>query len=70
MSALPLPQNIDKIREFWATVAKKNDWHTEPFFVQVWINKSGEITDSVSYPGLDRDYVLNEDDSPVLLENS
>lgn len=60
MSALPLPQDIEKARTFWAGVAKKNGWYKEPFFVQVWVDESGEVTDSVSFDGLNQDYIIEE----------
>jgi len=52
---------IEECRKFWANVAKKHGWHKEPFFVQVWMDKDGVITDSVSHPGLDQDYILDEE---------
>ncbi len=65
MSVLPLPQDIEKARTFWAMIARKNGWYKEPFFVQVWVDDSGDITDSVSHRDLDRDYILDEDDVPI-----
>lgn len=68
MSASPSPQRLEECREFWARVARENGWYKEPFFVQVWVDNSGDITDSVSHRDLDRDYILDEDDSLVLPE--
>ncbi len=56
--------NISKIefdhqKTLWGSVAKNNNWYSEPFFIQVWVNKKGEIVDSVSVRGLDKDYVLD-----------
>jgi len=51
---------IEKHREFWADVAKKNNWHTEPFYIQVWIDENGDISDSVSYISLTEDIVIKE----------
>lgn len=60
MSASSL--TIEQCRQFWAKVAKENGWYKEPFFVQVWVDDNGDITDSVSHQGLNQDYVLNEED--------
>lgn len=60
MSASSL--TIEQCRQFWADIAKKNGWYKEPFFVQVWLDADGNVTDSVSHQGLTRDYVLNEED--------
>ncbi len=57
MSVSPSPQSIEKCRKFWANVAKKNGWYKEPFYVQVWADSRGEITDSVSFDGLQEDIV-------------
>lgn len=60
MSASSL--TIEQCRQFWAKIAKENGWYKEPFFVQVWVDDDGNITDSVSHRGLNQDYVLNEED--------
>ena len=49
---------IEQARTFWATVAKKNGWHSEPFFVQVWLNPDGTLQDSVSTRALTQDHVI------------
>lgn len=61
---LALLRPIEECRAFWADVAKKNNWYTEPFYVQVWLNPDGTIEDSVSTRALTRDVViqLTEDD--------
>jgi protoheme ferro-lyase len=51
---------IEKHRAFWAKIAKANSWYTEPFYVQVWVNENGNITDSVSHIGLSEDIVIEE----------
>jgi hypothetical protein len=58
-TALTLEQQIEEHRKWWAEVAKENGWYTQPFFIQVWIDKDGEIEDSVSYKDMKRDYILN-----------
>ena len=52
-----LQVEINIHREYWAEIARSNGWYTNPFFVHVWVNDNGEIIDSVSYRGLDRDIV-------------
>ena len=51
---------IEKHRAFWADVAKKNNWYTEPFYIQVWIDENGDISDSASHIGLTEDLVIKE----------
>lgn len=53
-------KTIETQRQFWAKIAKENGWYTEPFYVQVWVNEEGEISDSVSTRGLTQDYVIQE----------
>lgn len=53
-----MSNNIEFHRGYWAAIAKQNNWYKEPFYVQIWINDKGEITDSVSTKDLDRDYVV------------
>jgi hypothetical protein len=48
---------LEERREFWADIAKRNGWHTAPFYVQVWQNKAGEIWDSVSHQGMTKDII-------------
>ncbi len=62
--SVPLsPKRLEECREFWASVARKNGWYKQPFFVQVWVDVDGAVIDSVSHQGLDRDYILDEDDN-------
>lgn len=51
---------IEKHRAFWAKIAKANNWYTEPFHIQVWIDKTGNVTDSVSHIDLTKDIVIEE----------
>ena len=55
-----LKKIIDEQRGFWAEIAKKNNWYVEPFYVQIWVDESGNVTDSISYIGLDRDIVIKD----------
>jgi hypothetical protein len=45
-----IANNIEAHREFWKNVAKENGWYREPFYIQVWTNKDGLITDSIYLP--------------------
>lgn len=58
----PEQAKIEQKREIWRQVAKANNWHTTggQFYVQIWATTDGEITDSVSYPGLDQDVLVYE----------
>lgn len=55
-------KDLEEKRAFWAEIAKKHGWYTEPFYIQVFVNKKGEITDSVSFTGLDQDVVVLDDE--------
>jgi len=55
---IPTKAELEKHRKIWAKVAKQYKWYKEPFYVQVWINKKGKITDSVSTKITDRDYLV------------
>ena len=51
-------KDIEAHRAKWAGIARANGWHSTPFYVQIWVNESGEITDSVSFAGLACDLIL------------
>lgn len=52
---------LEDCRAIWADVAKKNDWYTEPFYVQVWIDPDTErIYDSVSHKDMTEDIIVYE----------
>ena len=53
---------IEKCRAFWAKIAKENGWYKEPFYVQVWVDESGEITDSVSFRGMTADIIAEDEE--------
>ena len=53
-------KEIEKHRAFWAKIAKANNWYTDPFHIQVWVDKDGNVTDSVSHIGLTKDIVIEE----------
>ena len=54
--------NLNEHRELWADVAKENGWYKEPFFIQVWCDPDNNITDSVSFRGLNQDIIEKEDE--------
>lgn len=53
-------EDVEKHRQFWAKIAKKNGWHTEPFYVQLWVDVNGNILDSVSYQGIVKDTIIKQ----------
>ena len=54
---------IETHRAKWANIARANDWYTEPFYVQVWVNAQGVVTDSLSHRDMTEDVVVNESES-------
>jgi len=53
---------IETHRAGWADVARQHGWYTEPFHVIVWLDEqTGEVLDSVSHRGLDRDVIAYAD---------
>ena len=50
--------DIEWHRAFWANVARENGWYREPFYVQVWRDRDGLITDSVSTRELTQDWEI------------
>ena len=55
---MSLKSKVEKARDFWSAVAKENGWYVEPFYVQVWIDKDGEVIDSLSHKDLPRDLII------------
>lgn len=58
-------QIIENQRKFWANVAKKNNWYAEPFYIQVWLNRDGTISDSVSFTGITEDIFCDTNDKQI-----
>lgn len=56
-------ENLELQRKNWSEVAKENGWYVEPFFVQLWVDGDGYITDSVSFKGMKSDYVVDLEDN-------
>ena len=52
--------SIEEHRAYWTDIAKNNGWNKEPFFVQVWVDDTGTVVDSVSYQGLSEDIIVTE----------
>ncbi len=60
---------IEKQREFWASLARRNGWYAKPFHVQVWFNEDGSLRDSVSFAGLTEDIIITvRDDGEEVVE--
>lgn len=53
---------IEYNRELWVAIARDPGWYTEPFYVQVWINKYGNVSDSVAFRSMTEDIILPADD--------
>jgi hypothetical protein len=53
-----IANDIEVHRSFWANIARENGWYTQPFFVQVWVDMDGTITDSVATTALSEDIVI------------
>lgn len=51
-------EDVEKHRKYWAKVAQKHGWYTEPFYVQVFVDADGNIVDSVSFIGMTADIVV------------
>ena len=51
-------KTLEEARCFWKKIAKNHHWYKEPFYVQAWIRKNGELDDCVSFQGLDQDIML------------
>ena len=52
-------KEFDHHKTTWSAVAQNNNWYIEPFYIQVWVDSDGEIVDSVSVRGLEKDYVID-----------
>lgn len=50
-------QKIEEHRAIWAGVAHRNGWYEEPFYIQVWFDAEDNVSDSVSFKGLDQDII-------------
>ena len=53
-----IANDIEAHRSFWAHVARENGWYKKPFYVQVWVDMDGAITDSVATTALTEDIVI------------
>lgn len=57
-------KTIEEHRQFWADIAKQNDWYAEPFHVAVWVDpRTNEIYDSLSYRTLTQDLEIVEEEA-------
>lgn len=53
--------DLDQHRKSWEEIAKKNGWHSDPFYIVVWVNKIGRICDSVSFRDMTEDVFLEKE---------
>lgn len=53
-------KELEKHRDHWKKIAQKNGWFRVPFYIQVWINRSGRIVDSITHKELHSDLVFNQ----------
>jgi hypothetical protein len=49
---------LDTARAFWADIARKNGWYSEPFYVQIWVGHDGTVSDSVAHKNMTKDIVI------------
>ena len=56
------PSELESARALWKKVATENDWGSDPFYVQVWVDDTGLVQDSVAFKGMDHDIVLLEEE--------
>lgn len=61
----PLAESIESARQFWAKIARENNWYSEPFHVQVWVKSDGTVSDSVAYRGMTHDVIVAESDAEL-----
>jgi hypothetical protein len=54
------PEQLERARDFWADTAKRRGWYAEPFYVQVWVDAKGNVTDSVAVRGQPQDWVVRD----------
>lgn len=52
-------QEFNRHKEIWSNIAKKNNWHYEPFHIQAMVNQHGKIIDSVSVREMKKDFIVN-----------
>lgn len=51
-------KTVEEHRRYWAGIAKRHGWFAQPFCIIAWLDESGDVTDSVSCKGLDRDLIM------------
>jgi hypothetical protein len=57
---------IEHHRKLWTKIAKKTGWYQEPFYIQVWVNMKGKITNSVSFRDIKQDWICNDESENIL----
>lgn len=48
---------IERHRKNWAEFAREHKWYSEPFYIQIWVNKNGLIVESVSNLDMKQDII-------------
>lgn len=51
-------KTVEAHRRYLARIAKAHGWFAQPFCIIAWLDESGDVVDSVSYVGLDRDLIM------------
>lgn len=59
-------KDIEARRKTWAKVAKENNWFTDPFYIQVWVDKDGNIIDSVAFRDMTQDLIVSASTDKLL----
>ncbi len=54
----PSGRDIEEARRLWGKIARQHGWYSEPFYIQVWVDKQGIIQDSVSTRNLTEDIII------------
>ena len=57
LSRLKLAISIEKDRNKWRNIAKKNGWYKEPFYLDIKISKNNKLIETNSYIELKRDMI-------------
>lgn len=52
-------KTLEQHRRYWERFAKHHGWYVQPFCIVAWLDESGDVTDSVSWEGLDRDLIMH-----------
>jgi hypothetical protein len=59
-------KQLEQHREKWIKVSKRYGWYQENLPVQVWVDKDGDIVDSITHRKMGTDRVLDNRTSEIL----